>query len=117
MGSQLCYITTSSSHRWVTLRLIPLLLLLIVCLFARRHMKRVYVCVSVREGCLRLKSFDNCGGMVCQLLHFLPFPFYYSFVKTNVVSIYCCTLGAIYMLFLALCNKTECDENKRTYRA
>ena len=65
------------------------------------------VCVCELEGCLCLKSFDNCGRNGMRLLHFLSF--YYFFVQTNESYINVCVYTWNYLLIVCIapCNNTK----------
>ena len=65
------------------------------------------VCVWELEGCLCLKSFDNCGRNGMRLLHFLSF--YYFFVQTNESYTNVCvyTWNCLLIVCIAPCNNTK----------
>ena len=97
-------------------RLIQLLLLypLIVCLFigCNKYMELCCVCmcacVCELEGCLRLKSFDNCGRNGMPIVTFSLF-FIIFFVQTNeaYINVCECTWNYLFIVCIAPCNHTE----------
>ena len=68
----------------------------------------VCACVCELEGCLRLKSFDNCGRNGMPIVTFSLF-FIIFFVQTNeaYINVCECTWNYLFIVCIAPCNHTE----------
>ena len=68
----------------------------------------VCACVCELEGCLRLKSFDNCGRNGMPIVTFSLF-FIIFFVQTNeaYINVCECTWNYLFIVCIAPCNHSK----------